>query len=37
MNMKHPEVRNAIRKIEEVTNVPYANYESFQVILPRLF
>lgn len=28
---QHPDVRSAIRKIEEVTNVPYENYESFQV------
>jgi hypothetical protein len=29
--MQHPDVRSAIRKIEEVTMVPYQNYESFQV------
>ena len=28
----HPDVRSAIRKIEEVTMVPYQNYESFQVL-----
>lgn len=30
--VQHPEVKNAIRKIEEITRVPYENYESFQVM-----
>jgi len=29
---KHPDVQKIIKKIEYVTNVPYQNYESFQVL-----
>jgi len=28
----HPDVKSVMRKIEEVTYVPYRNYESFQVL-----
>jgi prolyl 4-hydroxylase len=29
---QHPKVRRLLRRIEEVTGVPYRNYESFQVL-----
>jgi len=29
---RHPKVRRLLRRIEEVTGVPYRNYESFQVL-----
>jgi len=29
---EHPDVQSALSKIQEVTNVPVANYESFQVL-----
>jgi hypothetical protein len=29
---QNPEVKNIVKKIEDVTNVPKDNYESFQIL-----